>query len=153
MLINSQYLYCSGENLIVFSLNHTKQKWPPWEKKKKGQSYSRRLTCHEHFQNSSRLAVLMIAIQIHTFVLCNLTVLFPIYVMGASLQCDYVSKGTFSSGMLLLDFFFLFLFLSNSLYCIPQTGKQTKCSWSRKLKEIKAGQSDLQTGSWAETGC
>ena len=52
--------------------------------------------------------MLMIAIQIHTFVLCNLTVLFPIYVMGASLQCDYVSKGTFSSDILLLDFFFSF---------------------------------------------
>ena len=50
----------------------------------------------------------MIAIQIHTFVLCNLTVLFPIYVMGASLQCDYVSKGTFSSDILLLDLFFFF---------------------------------------------
>ena len=67
--------------------------------------------------------MLMIAIQIHTFVLCNLTVLFPIYVMGASLQCDYVSKGTFSSGVLLLDFFLSFSF-SLELVILHSTNRE-----------------------------
>ena len=65
----------------------------------------------------------MIAIQIHTFVLRNLTVLFST-VKGAWLQFVYMSKRPFSSNILLLEF-------------LPEA--------ERKLNEIKAGQSDAQT--------
>ena len=43
-------------NPIVFSLNHTEQKWLRWKRKIK--SYYRWLTCHEQFQKSSRIGVL-----------------------------------------------------------------------------------------------
>ena len=69
------------------------------------------------------------------------------YVMGAWLQFVYVSKGTFSSNILLLEFSFS---LISSFSSLP-TGKQTICRWSgKKLNEIKAGQSDAQT-IWSVT--
>ena len=48
------------------------------------------------------------------------------YVMGAWLQFVYVSKRTFSSNILSLEF----SFPSNSSFPILPTGKQAKCRWS-----------------------
>ena len=55
------------------------------------------------------------------------------YVMGAWLQFVYVSKRTFSSNMLILEF----SLFSNSLF-LP-TGKHTVCTWSRKEVESNQG--------------
>ena len=53
--------------------------------------------------------------------------------MGAWLQFVYVSKRTFSSNMLILEF----SLFSNSLF-LP-TGKHTVCTWSRKEVESNQG--------------
>ena len=77
----------------------------------------------------------MIAIQIHTFVLCNLTVLFPDNVRVAWLQFVCMSERTFSGNILLLEF----SSPSNCSFPILPAGKQMMHRWSRKEVEWNQG--------------
>ena len=85
----------------------------------------------------------MIAIQIHTFVLCKPSVLFSNLYW---LQFVYVWKRTFSNNILLLEFSFSPI----SAFSFYRQGKRRCADGAEKFNEIKADQSNAQT-SWAGT--
>ena len=99
--------------------------------KKKKKKNQKRLTCHEHFENLSRLGVLNDGDPDPHIRIAQYDRLISKYVMGAWLQFVYVSERTFSGNILLLEF----SFLSNSSFSILPAGKQTMCRYNGKKVE------------------
>ena len=89
------------------------------------------ITCHEQFENSSRLGVPKDRDPDPHICIMQSDRLVSKYVMSAGLQFVYISKRTFSSNSSLLEF----SFPSNSSFSILPTGKQTMCKLSGKEVE------------------
>ena len=101
------------------------------KERKNIKSYYGRLTCHEQFENSSRLGVLNDRDQDPYICIVQSDRLILKYVAGCWLKFVYVSKRTSSSNILLLDF----SFPSISSFSVLPTEKQMMCRWSRKEVE------------------
>ena len=86
-------------NHIVFSLNHRAN---VTQVKEKSKSYYWWLTCHEQFENSSRLGMLNDHDLNPHICIVQSDHLISTYLMGAWLQFAYMSKRMFSSNILLL---------------------------------------------------
>ena len=125
-------------NHIVFSLNDTEKKWTRVKERKiKGLLLTINLsrTCQEQFENSSRLGVLndrdpdpqIWIVQSDRFI--------SKFILDAWLQFVYVSKTTFSSNILLIEFSFLRRILHSSFY---RQGSRRCADWAdRKLTNKK----------------
>ena len=105
------------------------------KKKKKLTAVTDDLSCHEQFENSSRLGVLNDGDPYQHICIVQSDRHISKFVMGAWLQFVYVSKRTFSRNILLLEF----SFPSKSSFSILPIGKQTMCRWSGK--EVGCNQS------------
>ena len=130
--INCDYL--NDNDKIILSLTKITQSKSYSGKKKKKRSYYWRLTCHEQFENSSRLGVQnnrdpdshVCIVQSDRFV--------SKYLMGAWLQCVSTRarqrfKETF--------YYQSFLYPWKSSFPSLPTGKQTMCRLSGKEVELK----------------
>ena len=114
-----------------------------WLRCKKGiKSYNWRLTCHEQFENSSRLGVLNDRDPDPHIRVVQSDRLVSKYVMSAWLRFVCVNKRMFSSGILSLEFSFPLEF------SILSTGEQTSQMELTGSWPIRADQSELTNKSW-----